>query len=569
MHYALRITHHVSQTELVSLECGTSFYAHASPARRGWVPGKEENVMVGKIGGYVCVLTCIVILSFSFATPCIAGQKDTLVIGLEEKTTSIDPAKLVETVSAEIVNRVYEKLVTFEEGNYTEPISELAESWELSEDGKTWTFHLRKGVSFTSGNPVNADAVVFSLRRIIRLAGGWEWLLTQFGMTEESITKIDEYTVQIVLDQPYAPNLILSCLAVSGICILDPQVVMEHELEGDMGSAWLEEHSAGSAQYILAERKRGERIVLEANPQSWKGKPTFERIILKHVPEPVAQMALLEKGEVDVAYNLQSAQLKRLKANPDIRIARGSLFHIRYLGMNLAYEPLSKPEVRDAIRYAIDYDGIVNYIFDGAAMTIQTIIPKGVPGYNPATPYSRDLEKAKQLLADAGYPDGFEVELLCFNSSPWQDVAMKIKSDLAEAGINVKVTPLPARQRIAKYKSRDFQMVHGNWNMDYADPSGIVIIFGPCESSGDDASVKMIAWRNHYVDVETFELAQQAIQERNPEKRTALYKQITDTILNDGPYVVLFSLIKQYAYRVEVEHGLGAPSPFSGFPTIK
>ena len=158
--------------------------------------------------------------------------------------------------------------------------------------------------------------------------------------------------------------------------------------------------------------------------------------------------------------------------------------------MNLAYEPLSKSEVRNAIRYAIDYDGMVQHVLGVAAVKIQTIIPKGVLGYNPALPYSRDLKKAKQLLTDAGYPNGFNVELLCFDTSPWIDVAMKLKSDLSEIGINANVTPLPAPTVINRLISRDFQMLHINWTLDYVDPSAIVKSFAHCDSAGDDVTIK-------------------------------------------------------------------------------
>lgn len=525
--------------------------------------------MISNLKRYKWGLFLVVTVLWTIENPGVASVKDTLIIGLEEKTTFLDPAKVHEIVSAEIVNRVYERLVTFEEGNYTQPVPELAESWELSEDGKIWTFHLRQRVTFSSGNPVNAEAVVFSLRRVLRLAGNGAWILTQFELTEGAITQIDDHTVQIILKEQYAPGLFLSCLATVYVSIVDHQIVMEYEVDGDMGSTWLETHSAGSGQYVLAERTPQEQIVLQANPRSWKGQPVFKTVILKHVPEPLSQMALLEQGEIDVAYNLQSAQFKRLKANPDIRIARGPLFHIRLLGMNLAYEPFKKPEVRDAVRYAIDYDGIIEQIFGGAAIKIQTIIPKGIPGYNPAAPYTRDLEKAKQLLSTGGYPDGFDVELLCFDSSPWLDVATKLKTDLAGIGINVQLNPLPASEAIKKVIARQFQMMHGNWNLDYADPSGMAVVFAHSDSAGDDATIKLWAWWHNYVNLETSKLTEEGMRELDQQKRAEIYQKITNIILDDGPYAVLFSLLKQYAYRAEVEYGLGSPSPFYGFPAIR
>ena len=512
---------------------------------------------------------CVVFVILGLTTAYAAGEKDTLIIGLDDRSENLDPGTTVENIAIAVTYQLYDSLVTFKEDDFTKPIPSLAESWELSEDGKTWTFHLRKDVSFSSGNPVNADAVIFSLRRSIKLAGENAWILTQFGMTEESITKVDEHTLQITLDRQYAPSLFLSCLTTFVGCILDQVVVMEHEESGDMGSAWLNTHSAGSGRFVLEERKPGELIVLKANPMYWGEKPAFERIILKHVPEPIVQMALLKKGEIDMAWDLGPEQLKRLKADPDIQIAQSYLFDVWYAHMNLAYEPLSKSEVRDAIRYAIDYNGIVEHVLGGVAIKLQTIIPRGVLGYNPALPYNRDLTKAKQLLADAGYPDGFESELLCFDTSPWLDVAMKLKGDLAEIGINVNVTPLPPPKVINNLLSRDFQMLHINWTLDYVDPSAIAKPFAHGDSAGDDATVKSVAWMSHYVNPELVTLVEQADRELDPEKRAVLYKQITDIILDDGPYAVLFSPLRQYAIRSEISNFIGPPPPFTGFPTIR
>lgn len=517
----------------------------------------------------VCLVVLIAIFCSVPVSICAAGVKDTLVIGLNDKSTTLDPAMTTENISIAVGYQLYDSLVRFTEDDFTTPAPALAESWELSEDGKTWIFHLRKDVAFASGNPVNADAVVFSLRRSLKLAGKAIWILAQFGITEDSITKIDEYSVQILLDQQYAPTLFLSCLTNIVARILDPAVVMEHEENGDMGSAWLDTHSAGSGRFVLEERKPGEQIVLKANPNYWGKKPAFERIIMRHIPEPLAQMALLEKGEIDLAWDLQPEQLKRLKDNPEIQIAQGYIFHIRYVTMNLAYEPLSKPEVRDAIRYAIDYDGIIEHVLGGAAIKIQTIIPKGILGYNPAMPYTRDLPKAKQLLADAGYPGGFDVELLCFNVPPWQDVAMKLKGDLAEVGVNVTVTPYPSSKLHEKLFARDFQLLHLQWTLDYVDPNQIVKGLAHCDSLGEDATVKMMAWWANYLNVEISKLIEQADRELDSEKRATLYKQITDIILNDGPYAVMFSMLRQYALRSEVADFVGPPPPYTGFPTIR
>ncbi len=511
---------------------------------------------------YVGILTLIAMLSLSTASTYAVGEKETLIIGMQDDIASLDPARAYTASSWGILSQIYEKLVSFKEGDLTQPIPELAESWEFKDDGKTWTFRIRKGISFSSGKQVNADAVTFSLHRAIKLGSESSWVLTQFGLTEESITKIDEYTVQIVLDQQYAPSLFLSCLTTSVGSILDPEVVMANEKDSDMGSAWLEENSAGTGPFILEQRKQDApaKYVLKANEQYWRSSPVFKQIVVKGIQEPLEQMVMLEKGEIDIAWNLQPDQAKRLTGNPEIRISESLTSRITYVSMNLGYAPLSKSEVRDAIRYAIDYDGIINYILQGAAVKIQTFIPQGLFGYNPAMPYRRDVHKAKQLLTEAGYPDGFDVELACLNFSPWFDVALKIKNDLAEVGINVKLTSINADRLMESSSSREFQMYMWYWVPDFADPDNNAKIFAHSDSLGDDATVKMLAWECKYVNLETSELVELATQELDRGKREVIYKKATDIILDDGPFLLLYTPIHQYGVRSEVWFLLGKPS---------
>lgn len=511
----------------------------------------------------VVIFTGVVALNLLTLSNYAAAEKDTLIIGMQDDTLSLDPAKAYEAVSTGIVNQIYERLVTFKEDDFTKPVPELAESWEMGSDGKTWIFHIRQGVAFSNGNPVNADAVVFSLQRTIKLEGEPSWLLTQFGLTEESVTKVDEYTVQMVLDDKYAPGIFLACLATPVTSILDPKEVMAHEQDGDMGSAWLEEHSAGSGRFVLEQQTRGESYVLTTNEHYRKDVKPLKQIIVKNVVEPTEQAILLERGEIDIAWNLQSDQVRSLETNFDVQIYDTPTFELVFIAMNLHYEPLGKSEVRDAIRYAIDYDGILEFILQGAGKKIQTCIPKGMLGYNPAMPYTLDREKAKTLLAEAGYPDGFEVELMYEDSSPWNAIALQIKSDFAKIGIKVKIVPKLYDEIYEIWYSRNHQLVLDFWGVDYVDPDANAKPFAFAESEA-------LAWTSDYVNQEVSELVIAAAQEFDPQKREELYKQITDILLDDGPYAILYSPFKQFGVHSEVRDFVGLPSmaaPF--FPTLR
>ena len=509
------------------------------------------------------LLSIIVISSSALA-------KDTIIIGIQDTTASLDPAKSYDEVSLGMIKQLlYERLVNFEGDDFAQAVPELAESWEQGEDKRTWTFHIRKGVSFASGNPVNADSVVFSLRRAIKKQSDPAWLLIQFGLSEETITKIDEYTVQLVLDRQYAPNLFLSCLAFNIASILDQKTVMEHEQNGDMGSAWLEEHSAGSGPFILDKSKRGESYTFKINERHWKDLPITKQIIVKNIEEPFKQALMLDKGEIDIAWNLQSDNLNRLEANPDIDIYETPTLTTVHFVMNQGYPPLAKSKVRKAIRYAIDYDEIVNLILDGAAVKTQTFLPDWMLGYNPAMPYNLDVEKAKQLLADAGYPNGFDVELLCLNYPPWPTLAMKLKNDLKAIGVQVEITQTNVPGMIDAYVSRNFQLHLWQWQPDYIDPDSNAKAFAHSDSVGDDASVKSVAWFSKYVNVETSKLVEQAALEEDQHKRELMYKEITNIILDDGPFAILYVAKKLYGIQFDARDSIGIPSVlWVNFPTV-
>ncbi|GAK51060.1 ABC-type dipeptide transport system, periplasmic component [Candidatus Moduliflexus flocculans] len=488
--------------------------------------------------------------------------KDTLIIGMQTASTiSLDPARAYEYTSAILVNQLYDKLVDFAPDDVTRPVPELAESWEVSEDGNTWTFHLRKDALFHSGNPVNADAVVFSLRRAIALQGGPSWLLTQFGMTPESVQKVDDATVQIVLDQPYAPGIFLAALAYTIGGIVDPAMVKQFEQDGDSGSAWLNEHSAGSGAYRLERAIQNEHFALQANERYWKMSVPMKHIIFQNVPEAMNQLMMLQNGDIDLAWNLLPGQLQQLREeSPTVQISATPVFSLRYLAMNVGYEPLSKPLVRDAIRYAIDYDTIVTHILEGAAVKAQTFLPfEAMFASNPATPYAYDLEKAKRLLIEAGYPDGFDVELLCATDQIPSDIAQKMQSDFGKIGIRVTVTSMPAAQVSKSFRGRSFQMALATWASDYADPDANAKPFAHANSLGDDAAVKQIAWRCQYVNQETSRMVEKAVRESDAVQRAALYRQITEKILHDGPVAILYYPLQLYALRPEIKGFVPSP----------
>ena len=499
-----------------------------------------------------------------------AQPKDTLVIGIQENVASLDPAKSWEVMGQGLLHQTYETLITFAEGNFAEPIPKLAESWEISADGLTWTFHLRPGVMFASGNPVNADAVIFSLGRVGKINAGPAYILTQLGIAEETLTKIDDLTVQMRLNKPYAPGMVLACLSQPIAIILDQPLMLTHEQNGDLGSAWLEEHSAGSGRFVLTAQKRGEFYTFEANERYWGSKSAFQKLQVNIVQEPTEQAMLLTQGNLDVAWNLSPDQAIALGGKAEIRILQSLTFQINTIGMNLAYPPFQKPEVREALRYAVDYDSIIEMILQGGAEKIQTCIVKGLPGYNPATPFVFDPVKAKELLVAGGYPDGFEVELKASTNAPAPEVAMKIKADLSQIGIRVNISLMDVGQMWNDIMTRNTQMYLCLWMHDYPDPDGSARWFAYSDDTSENATFKNLEWMMTYADKETAQLIDQAMLERDSEKRLSLYHQITENVLHAGPHIFLYTPIQYYGVRAEVADFLQQTAfAMYDFPTVK
>ena len=502
--------------------------------------------LTGIIGALLAVSLCCA--SGRAQTP----PKETLTFGFVDDVASLDPAKSYEATAFGILNYLYEPLVAFEGEDFTAPVPKLAESWEVGADGKTWTFHLRQGVSCASGNPVNADAVVFSLRRFLKLGYSPSWVLMQLGLTEASISKVNDAAIQLVVDQPYAPGIVLACLAFPGASILDPQEVMAHEANGDMGSAWLETHSAGSGPFALEQRVSAAptEYTLVRNDRYWGSKPSVSRLVLKGIQDQAEQAKMLAEGTLDMAWNLPLQNIEELLANPDLHLTETTSTLLVYVGMNLGYAPLAQPAARKAIKYALDYEGLKNFALQGALAPQQTFIPPMLAGYNPAQPYHRDLAKAKALLAEAGYPDGFTVELKCLNYSP--------KTGMAELFAD------------AYSSARSTQLLLWEWAFDYPDPDSLAKPFAHSTSTGADAKVQSLAWWLNYVNKETSALVEQAALEPDMAKRGALYQQITDKILDDGPVAILGMRTYRYAVRKDILEQIQSPDVIQyQFPAIK
>lgn len=503
------------------------------------------------------VVVLLMSLVFLLAPPLSGGPYDpsTLVVGMNTGILiTLDPAVVYEVEGAVIVDQLYDKLVDLEMvGGKMQVVPEVAESWTLADDGRTWTFKIRRGMKFPSGRPVDAHAVVYSMRRALRLNRANVWLLNQIGFTkdnaETTVKALDPYAVQLVVSEAFAPTLVLSILTFPLTSVLDPGVVEERIREGELGADWLKDHSAGSGPYILMRWERNDVVDMVANATYWRGIPPIKRIIIRDIPEPAAQRIALEKADIDVAWGLSPHMRQEIRKakTPGLAIVTVPGHGIEYIGMNVKYAPLAKEQVREAIRWAVGYKPILESIMLGEAIPLQTFVPTGYLGYNRAMPFKQDLTKARQLLAEGGYPTGFEVELT--TSAPHatrSDIAQVVQSDLGKIGIKVKIAQMAAGVMYAKYREQGLQLILAGWGVDYPDPDALAKPFA-------DGTIKQLAWRNAWMDPAATDLAKRAMLERDAGRRVALYKELTDLVLHKGAFVILYQTTNNWVIRSNVK----------------
>jgi peptide/nickel transport system substrate-binding protein len=495
------------------------------------------------------ILTIILTLFLVFTVTVNADiPKDTLVIGQNTGVfITLDPSVTYEGEPDVYVSNIYARLadIVVNNGKF-EVVPDLAESWELAPDGKTWTFHLRKGLVFANGDPLKSDAVVYSLQRVLKLSKSPSWVFSEvLGLTEESITSSDDYTVKIITNGA-PPNIVLTIISSTTGGILNPKVIKEHEIDGDMGQAWLTDHSAGAGPYIIKEWERKVKLILIANEKYWRGEPTIKTIIVQDIPESSDQNLLLRKGDIDIAWDLTAEQANSLKGSSDISIVTTPAQVNEYLAMNAGWGPFKDVRVRQAVKYAIDYDAIINKTMAGFAINNQQFLPVGYFGYVENNPYSQNIEKAKELMAEAGYADGFDVEIATEANERCRDEAVIIQSDLAKIGIRAKVNLMQESQLYEKYRQQGLQMIIANWGVDYPDADALAHPFA-------NHRVKQLAWRCTWYDNYAADLAEAAGKEINEDRRFQMYQDLTNYWHIYGPFAILYQRVSYWGVRNEVK----------------
>ncbi|MEO8882211.1 MAG: ABC transporter substrate-binding protein, partial [Devosia sp.] len=341
-----------------------------------------------------------------------ATPADTLVIAKQiDDIISLDPGEAYELSGIEVVANSYDRIMRFEPTDITKLVPGVAESVSVSEDGKTFTFKIRAGQKFASGNPVTAQDAAWSLQRVIKLQKTPVFLLSQLGWTPDNIDKLvtapDDATLKVTITANYAPTLVYALLGSVVGSVVDMKTAMAHATNGDFGNGWLKTNSAGSGAYIIKSWTPNDSVVLEANPNYRGGVAKLKRVVIRHIPEASAQRLAVEKGDVDIAENLTPDQVTAIGGNKDVKVTTVPQALLYYIGLNQKTKELQDPKVRQALRYLIDYDGMASSFLKGADQVHQSFWASGFWASYDENPYKLDVAKAKELLKEAGYPDGF------------------------------------------------------------------------------------------------------------------------------------------------------------------
>ncbi|WP_425804840.1 ABC transporter substrate-binding protein [Desulfitobacterium sp. Sab5] len=457
-----------------------------------------------------------------------AGKE--IVLAYSDGGQTMDPAEANDLTSDTLVVAAYDQLITYGVKNVngadianTEELKPmLAKEWKVSDDQKTYTFTLQDNAKFQSGNPVNAQAVVWSLDHVKNSKSG-SFL---YGMAEiESCTAKDDKTVEIKLSQPN--HNFLQIIAMYNFSIIDPAVVK------DKGADYLKNNAAGSGPYKVEKWDPATEAVFTANPNYWQGAAKISKVTTKFIKEPSNRVTLLDKGDADMAIEIPTQNVADLKKNANLIVRSDASNRILYLAFNTKVKPFDNPKVRQAISYAIPYDKLVHDVMYDQAKQMKSAVASNTPGFTDAGfVYKYDLDKAKQLLKEAGYENGFSFDFtLGSGFQDWQDDAVLIQAELAKIGVKMNIQNMARAQFLEAQKTHNLTAYISKWTSFVNDPGyhlGFLLYSKGSSNYGN--------YQNAQVD----KLWEQANVEPDQAKRNELYKQAQQIITTDAPWVYLY-----------------------------
>lgn len=473
-----------------------------------------------------------------------------------------DPAQIGEVVTNELLQNTCDMLVDMDPADPTKILPMFAESWEVSDDRRQITFRLNEGATFPSGNEATAEDVEWSLHRVVQLGFGNAATLTEYGFTKENVAEtiqaVDDTTLVMKLDKPYPTDLILQAIAANRVsAVLDSEEIMANEENGDFGNKYLTTRTECLGPYRLVRWNAGEGIMLEANEDYYGEAPALSRVVIRHVAEAGTQRLLLTQGDVDVARDLGPEDMRDLQSSPDITIARVLKPQIFYWNLNNAHPALANEKVRLALRYLVDYQGLGQTVMNIQGAPRASFVQMGAFGALDAEagqPFRVDLDRAKQLLAEAGYPDGFEMGLL-FGTLPYSaPIAQSVQQNASKVGITLNLERMANAQLFSRVRGREYDSVMQSWQTSVADAHGMASrqIYNP-DNRAEAKQTQYPSWRASYYDPEVNAKIDAALLEPDPATRQQMYFELQEEMMQRGPQAFMFQIYDVAGVRNDLQ----------------
>ena len=459
----------------------------------------------------------------------------TLIAAWAQDPVGLDPHITSAYSSFQILENVLDTLVTLDEEQNVVP--SLAESWEVSDDGLVWTFHLRDGVAFSNGRALTADDVVYTYDRMLDpdTGSGNAYLLA--GVVD--VAAVDERTVTITLDEPNVA--LLGHLAVNKSVGI---IARESVEDGTINT-----QPIGTGPFMITDFQPGTSVRLERNPHYWQdGMPYLDAIDIRIIPDESVRRTALVSGDVDWAISVPPQALDQLRAEEGIVVDETTAGAYWYIGVNLEREPLNDPRVRQALAFAVNRENIAVAASFGTAQPTNGPIPSSSAWAMDHEPYSYDPERARELLAEAGLADGFDMEIM--PTTQYEEsirAAQVIQADLAAVGIRATIRTLEWAEWLQEEGDGNYDTYVCSWN-GLVDPDDY---FYAQHKTGE--VFNFTGYSNATVD----ELLDEGRSTQGYDERYAIYQQINQTIVDEAPYVYLYNPLNINAYADHV-HGYQA-----------
>jgi len=461
-----------------------------------------------------------------------------LIFGRGGDSVGLDPAHEADGESFKICDNIYDTLIQYKDES-TELEPALATAWESSEDGLTWTFYLRQGAKFHDGTAFDAAAVLFSLNRqhdathpFHNVGGAYNyWIDTGLAEVVDKITAVDEFTVKIHLKTAYAP--FIYTIAITPFSIVSPTAVEKFGED-------FTNNPVGTGPFKFVQWDRNDKIVLEANDAYWGGRPRLDRVIFRSILDNSVRLIALQDGSLHTMEFPNPDEFMQIRDDANLELITQPGMNIGYLAMNMDKPPLDNLKVRQAINHAINKPAIIEYLYQGMGIPAKNPIPPTLWSYDDTVAdYEYNPELAKQLLAEAGYPDGFETTLWALPlPRPYipdgRALAEVLQSDLRNIGVETKIVTYEWGTYLEKTKNGEHDMALLGWSADLADPDNF-FYYLLSKSAAKKPAGNIAFYRSDAMQ----DVLERARASTHRDERIALYQQAQAIFHNDVPWVPL------------------------------